>query len=259
MALSAASARALAASARVRSMSSARSPISARMFTRSGSTSQKPQKQVKCDFSLPRRYVISPAPSVERNGVWPGRTPKYPSAPGAATTSTSSRRRRPAGGTTSTVSFVGRGKGPLLFQVVGLLQHFLDGPDHVEGLLRQVVQLAVHDHLEAADRVGQRHVLAGDLGELLGHVERLGEELLDLTCPGHRDLLLLAELVDAEDGDDVLEVLVRLEDMLDVTGHLVVLLAEDAGVEDARGGGQGIHRRVDAELGDLPRQVGGGV
>jgi peptide chain release factor 1 len=35
-----------------------------------------------------------------------------------------------------------------------------------------------------------------------------------------------------------------------------VLVADDAGIEDARGGGQRIDRRVDAQLDDRPRQVG---
>ena len=41
-------------------------------------------------------------------------------------------------------------------------------------------------------------------------------------------LVLVGELVDAEDGDDVLQVLVALQDALDALGHVVVLLADDA-------------------------------
>ena len=41
-------------------------------------------------------------------------------------------------------------------------------PNHVERLLRQIVVLALEDRLEAADRVGNRYVLAGAAGELLG-------------------------------------------------------------------------------------------
>src|SRR6185503_11459029 len=131
-------------------MSSARSPISARMLTRSGRTSQKPQKQVRWIHCSPCRYLISPSPSAESRGVWPGRTPKYPSSPGAITSSTVSRRRRPTGVTTSSIRDVGRAIGSSLHGL-GLLEHLLDGAHHEEGLLRHVVQLAVHDHLEAAD------------------------------------------------------------------------------------------------------------
>ena len=46
-------------------------------------------------------------------------------------------------------------------------------------------------------------------------------------------LVLVGQLVDAEDGDDVLQLLVALEDLLDLRGHAVVLLAHDVGLEDA--------------------------
>jgi hypothetical protein len=48
-----------------------------------------------------------------------------------------------------------------------------------ERRLRHVVVLAVEDLLEAADRLGDRHVLARRARELLGDVERLRQEALD--------------------------------------------------------------------------------
>src|SRR3546814_16322646 len=51
----------------------------------------------------------------------------------------------------------------------------------------------------------ERDVDALVAGALLGHVEGLGEELLDLPRPGHGDLVVLRELVHAEDRDDVLD------------------------------------------------------
>ncbi len=44
-----------------------------------------------------------------------------------------------------------------------------------------------------------------------------------------------------------------------LAGHRVVLLADDLGVEDARGGGERVDRRVDAHVHDLAREHGGGV
>src|SRR6266581_1514834 len=179
------------------------------------------------------------------------------------TSSTCSRRSSPSGVTISRVRWVGRaiaiGSALSALKPLRLLEDLLDRPHHVEGLLGDLVQLAGHDHLEAADGVLQGDVLARDAGELLGHVKGLGEELLDLPGPGHRDLVVLAELVDPQDGDDVLEVLVALKDLLHVPGRLVVLFPEDAGVEDARRGGEGIHRGVDPELHDLAREHRGGV
>src|SRR5690606_16923324 len=72
-------------------------------------------------------------------------------------------------------------------------------------------------------------------------------------------LVFVRELVDAQDGDDVLELLVPLEDLLDAPGHLVVLLAHDLRGQKPRRGGQGVHRRVDPPLRNAPLQVGGGV
>src|SRR5699024_7731918 len=42
-------------------------------------------------------------------------------------------------------------------------------------------------------------------------------------------------------------------------GDAVVLLPHDIRLQDAGGGLQGVHRRVDALLGDLPAEDGGGV
>ena len=52
----------------------------------------------------------------------------------------------------------------------------------------------------------------GEAGEDLGHVEGLGQEALDLPGAGHGQLVLFRELVHAENGDDVLERLVALQD-----------------------------------------------
>src|SRR6266550_4448691 len=54
-----------------------------------------------------------------------------------------------------------------------LLHGLLDRADHVEGLLGQLVVLALEDFLEALDRVLELHVLAGRTGELLGDEVRL--------------------------------------------------------------------------------------
>ena len=60
------------------------------------------------------------------------------------------------------------------------------------------------------------------------------QELLDLAGARDDQLVLLGQLVHAEDRDDVLEVLVALQDLLDVARDAVVLLADDLGVERAR-------------------------
>ena len=100
-----------------------------------------------------------------------------------------------------------------------------------------------------------RDVDAGPPGEDLGHEERLAHEALEPPGPGHGGLVLLGQLVDAEDRDDVLEVAEALQDALRLAGHVVVLLADDERIEDARRRGQRVDGRVDAELGDAPLEA----
>ena len=74
-----------------------------------------------------------------------------------------------------------------------------------------------------------RTYYAGRPGELLGHVEGLGEKPLDLAGARHGELVLVREFVHAEDGDDVLQVLVPLEHLLHGAGRAVVFLTHDLG------------------------------
>src|SRR5215217_9371768 len=120
-----------------------------------------------------------------------------------------------------------------------LLDGFLDRPDHVEGLLGQIVVLALDDLAEAPDRVLELDVAAFLAGELLGDEVRLREEALDAARPRDRELVLVGELVDAEDGDDVLQVLVALEDLLDASRDVIVRVADDVRLERA---GEGVER-----------------
>jgi hypothetical protein len=88
---------------------------------------------------------------------------------------------------------------------------------HVEGLLGDVVVFAFDDLAETANGVLEDDVLALTAGELGGDVERLREEALDFAGARDSELVFVGELVDAEDGDDVLEILVALEDLLDLS------------------------------------------
>ena len=70
---------------------------------------------------------------------------------------------------------------------------------------------------------------AGLTGELLGDDEVLAEEPLDTAGAADEDLVLFLKLVHTEDGDDVLQFLVLLQDPLDLVGDAEVLLTDDAG------------------------------
>src|SRR4029453_11444729 len=87
-------------------------------------------------------------------------------------------------------------------QLLALLDRLFDGADHVEGRLRQVVVLAFHQALEAADGVGEIDELAGRTGEHFGDEEWLRQEALDLARTRDRELVLLRQLVHAQDRDN---------------------------------------------------------
>src|SRR5437868_2464533 len=117
------------------------------------------------------------------NGMCSGRMPSSPPSPGAMTIEASPEKIEASALTISTCNvfaiWVFPGNSSLL-QRLGLLENLLDRADHVEGLFGEAVALAVHDHVEALDRVLQGDVFPWGAGEYLGHVERLREEALDL-------------------------------------------------------------------------------
>src|SRR5215831_430114 len=94
------------------------------------------------------------------------------------------------------------------------LDDVFDRSGHVEMDLGDVVVLALEDLLKAANRVLERNGAPWAACERLADVEGLREELLDLTRARHRQLVVVGKLVHAEDGDDVLQVLVALQDAL---------------------------------------------
>src|SRR5436190_10745204 len=107
--------------------------------------------------------------------------------------------------------------------LLGLLDRLVDRADVHERALGQVVVLALDDLLEAAHGLGARDEHARRAGELLGHEERLREEALDAARAHDDALVVVGELLDAQDRDDVLQVGVALQDPLRLARDLVVL------------------------------------
>ena len=119
--------------------------------------------------------------------------------------------------------------------------------------------LAFEDLLEAAHVLPQRHVLPRDAREHLAHVHGLAEEPFHAPRPCHGLLVLVRKLLDAEDGDDVLQVLVPLQHPLHAARDVEVLLPHDVRIEDARRRRQRVHRRVDRLLEDAAVERDDGV
>src|SRR4029079_7073394 len=95
---------------------------------------------------------------------------------------------------------------------------------------------------------------AGRAGEHFGDEERLRQEALDLPGSGHRDLVLFGKLIHAENGDDVLERLVALQDLLHASRHRVMLFPDDERRQHPRGRIERIYGGGEAFLGGRARQ-----
>src|SRR5215469_5053761 len=208
-----------------------------------------------------------PSYKMPMSGAWLVSTPISPSSVLAITISALPAHSSPSGWTSSTLSVMcapparrmsfvqlhGGSPGATpsrrtsrALQVLGLLLHVLDPADHVERLLGVAVVVAFGDRLEGGDRLLERHEDSGLAGELLGHEHGVGQEPLDPAGSLHRDPVLFGQLVDTEDGDDVLQLGVALQDPLRLAGDGVVLLADVGRGQDPGCRRQWVHRREDA-------------
>src|ERR671931_529759 len=167
------SARASSSCARARasSISLASTASSTSAIARSSSTLKKPGPVAYSRTSSPVCTRVEPAFSVATSGACRARTPISPAAPGTTIISASPSNAGPSG-VTSETSKRRLGSLGLLLALLGLLlaatadalrllDGLLDRPDHVEGLLGEVVVLPVEDLREALDRVLELHVHAG--------------------------------------------------------------------------------------------------
>ena len=141
----------------------------------------------------------------------------------------------------------------------GSLLDLLDVTRHIERRLGQTVELAGQDLLETLDGILELHETTTTASEHLSDVERLGHETLGLAGTGHGQLVVLGQLIHTKNGNDILETLVVLEELLGGTGSLVVNLTDHTGVKHSTCGVEGIHGRVDTELGNLTGKHGGGI
>ena len=88
-----------------------------------------------------------------------------------------------------------------------------------------MVNVTAADHLEPFNGVRDRDRRTNYASEFLSGVRVLRQELLDAAGSRHGDLILFAQLIDAEDSDNVLELLVTLQDLLNLSSGVVMLLA----------------------------------
>src|SRR5436305_1533205 len=95
--------------------------------------------------------------------------------------------------------------------LLGVLEHVVGAARHEECLLRILVEFAGDQPLERRDRLLELDVLALDARELLRDREGLRHEALKPPRTTHNFLVILGQLIHAENRDDVLELLVALQ------------------------------------------------
>src|SRR5207244_11021460 len=88
----------------------------------------------------------------------------------------------------------------------------------------------------------------------LGVEHRMPEDALYLSGALDAQAVLVGKLVDPEDGDDVLQLLVALENLLHPRSRSVVLVRDDPWLERTGARAERIDRRVDALLRDRALQ-----
>src|SRR5262245_22410463 len=118
-----------------------------------------------------------------------------------------------------------------------------------------MVPFAVAEFLEAADRLRQGRDLARAVGKGFRDDKRLGQEPFDPASPGDDLLVLFAQLLHAEDSDNVLQLTITLEDLLHATSHRVMLLTHILRIQYSAIGSEWIDGRVNAFLRNASLQI----
>src|SRR5665213_887578 len=255
-------ARSSAARARSTSISLESSAISVRIVTTSLLTDRKPPcaaASIPSPASPPVMRTVKPSASTPSSEMWTGKIPSSPSSVRATTKLASPDHTLRSAETSSTVNGTTVLRSSLAGEPLGVGLDIGDATGHEERLFGQVVEVAVAQLAERLDRLRQWNERTLLPGERLGDEHVLRQEPLDATRPTDENLVLFTELVDAEDRDDVLQVLVALEDLLDAVRDVEVLLADVLRVENARRRVERVDSGVDALLRNRPREHGGRV
>src|SRR5262249_1841463 len=104
--------------------------------------------------------------------------------------------------------------------------HFLDSALHIEIAFRNCVVLAFEDLLESANGIRHRDLFSFMSGECLRNTKWLAQEALYLAGAEHCLLIFSRQLIDAEDCDDILQVLEPLQHLLNSPRHVIMLFTD---------------------------------
>ncbi len=84
-----------------------------------------------------------------------------------------------------------------------------------------------------------------------------GQEALDLTRASYHQFVFFRQFVHTEDGDNVFQFLITLQDGLNATRGVVVFLTNNQRIQLTAGGIQRVNGRVDTQGCDLTAQYYG--
>lgn len=118
---------------------------------------------------------------------------------------------------------------------------------------------ACKDFLEASDGFFQRYISSWGTGELFSYEEWLRQESLNLSGAGNDDFVVVGKFFHTEDGDDILQFFVALQNSLYAAGYFVVFLAEYVRIKDTGSGVQGVNGWIDTEFCNGTVQYGGSI
>ena len=104
--------------------------------------------------------------------------------------------------------------------------HFIDTAFHEESPFILRIIFPIQDFSKPADRFRKRHIFARCTGKGFGDRERLREEPLDLASSLDKLFIFVRKLFNAEDGDNILQVFIALQDATSFIRHAVVFLAD---------------------------------
>ena len=120
-----------------------------------------------------------------------------------------------------------------------------------------MIVFAFHDAFKATDGVFQRNVFARGTGKYFCYEEWLGQEALDLTCACYHQFVFFRQFIHTQDGDDVFQFLITLQQGLYATRGVVVFLTYYQWIQLTAGGVQRVNGRVDTQRRDLTAQYHG--
>mgnify|MGYP006872938123 CR=1 FL=1 len=129
-------------------------------------------------------------------------------------------------------------------------KHIVNASRVEEVALRNIVMLTFQNLAEAADGFGNRNILSFHSCKLPCNEEGLGKESLYLSRTGYHQLILLGKLIHTQDSNDILQLVITLQQLLHTSGHTVMLLPYNSGIQNSGGGLQRVNRRINTQLYD---------